>query len=138
MKVYLDDERATPEGWVRCYWPDEVIELLYSGEVTEVSLDHDLGDDDRGTGYDVLLWIEEAVGERGWKPPKMAVHSANSSARQKMDAAIRQIAKLVASHRDSEKHWEDGNFLTIWDGSKPAWFVPKSGEPIMLERSAEV
>jgi len=27
----------------------------------EISLDHDLGDDDSGTGYDVVLWIEEAV-----------------------------------------------------------------------------
>ncbi|WP_336511202.1 cyclic-phosphate processing receiver domain-containing protein, partial [Vibrio anguillarum] len=49
MKVYLDDERDTPEGWVRSYWPEEVIELLKSGNVTEISLDHDLGDDDHGT-----------------------------------------------------------------------------------------
>ncbi|WP_374046440.1 cyclic-phosphate processing receiver domain-containing protein [Massilia antarctica] len=25
MKVYLDDERATPPGWVRVYWPEEAI-----------------------------------------------------------------------------------------------------------------
>jgi hypothetical protein len=54
MKVYLDDERTTPEGWLRVYWPDEAIELLKSGDVMEISLDHDLGDDDRGTGYDVV------------------------------------------------------------------------------------
>ena len=60
MKVYLDDERETPKGWVRCYWPDEVIDLLHSGEVAEISLDHDLGDDARGTGYDVLLWMAPA------------------------------------------------------------------------------
>jgi hypothetical protein len=23
VKVYLDDERPTPEGWVRAWWPDE-------------------------------------------------------------------------------------------------------------------
>ncbi|VAW81561.1 hypothetical protein MNBD_GAMMA12-2513, partial [hydrothermal vent metagenome] len=56
MKVYLDDERPTPEGWVRVYWPDEAIELLKTGKVKEISLDHDLGDDERGTGYDVVLW----------------------------------------------------------------------------------
>ena len=61
MKVYLDDERATPEGWTRVYWPSEAIELLQTGQVTELSLDHDLGDDARGTGYDVVLWIEEQV-----------------------------------------------------------------------------
>lgn len=50
MKVFLDDERRTPEGWVRVYWPDEAIALLQTGQVTEISLDHDLGDDARGTG----------------------------------------------------------------------------------------
>lgn len=61
MKVYLDDERQAPEGWYRVYWPEEAIALLNKGDVTEISLDHDLGDDAHGTGYDVVLWIEEAV-----------------------------------------------------------------------------
>lgn len=91
MKVFLDDERVTPEGWTRVYWPDEAIALLEAGQVTEISLDHDLGDDLRGTGYDVVLWIEEAVMTRGFLPPLIAVHSANSSARQKMEAGIRAI-----------------------------------------------
>ena len=96
MRVFLDDERATPEGWVRAWWPDEVIALLESGEVVELSLDHDLGDDARGTGYDVVLWIEEAVALRGFRPPRMTVHSANSSAREKMQAGIAAIEKLAA------------------------------------------
>ncbi|MAS93564.1 MAG: hypothetical protein CMO55_10265 [Verrucomicrobiales bacterium] len=95
MKVYLDDERATPPGWTRVYWPDEAIALLESGEVTEISLDHDLGDDERGTGYDVVLWIEEAVVTRGFRPPIMRVHSANSSAREKMERGIAAIERLA-------------------------------------------
>ncbi|MES2321674.1 MAG: cyclic-phosphate processing receiver domain-containing protein [Pseudomonadota bacterium] len=91
MKVYLDDERSTPEGWHRVYWPAEAIVLLETGLVTEISLDHDPGDDDRGTGYDVVLWVEEAVITRGFVPPKMSVHSANSSARQKMEMGIETI-----------------------------------------------
>ena len=95
MRVYLDDERATPAGWVRVFWPDEAIALLEAGGVTELSLDHDLGDDARGTGYDVVLWIEEAVATRGFRPPRIAVHSANSSARMKMEAGIAAIEKLA-------------------------------------------
>lgn len=57
MKLYLDDERKTPVGWVRVFWPEEAIAWLKTEMVTEISLDHDLGDDDRGTGYDVILWI---------------------------------------------------------------------------------
>lgn len=98
MKVYLDDERSTPDDWVRVYWPDEAITLLETGEVTELSLDHDLGDDERGTGYHVLLWIEEAVAIRGFRPPIMKVHSANSSARQKMEAAIDTIWNFAAKN----------------------------------------
>ena len=94
MKVYLDDERTPPDGWVLTSWPDEVIELLQSGEVTDLSLDHDLGDDARGTGYDVVLWIEHAVATRGFVPPRLVVHSANSSARLKMEAGIRAIQRL--------------------------------------------
>ena len=93
MRVYLDDERETPDGWVRVYWPDEAIALLKGGGVTEISLDHDLGDDERGTGYDVLLWIEEQVVLHQFQAPAIRVHSANSSARQKMEAAIAAIAR---------------------------------------------
>ncbi len=95
MKVYLDDERDTPDGWVRAYWPEEVMRLLESGAVEALSLDHDLGDDDRGTGYDVVVWIEEAVATRGLVPPlDIRVHSANSSARAKMEAGIAAIRRL--------------------------------------------
>lgn len=101
MKVYLDDERNTPEGWTRVYWPDEAVSLLTSGEVVEISLDHDLGDDERGTGYDVILWIEEAVALRGFNPPVIFVHSANSSAREKMEAGIAAISRLAVERKVS-------------------------------------
>ena len=95
MKVFLDDERLTPEGWHRVYWPEEAIGLLETGTVEEISLDHDLGDDARGTGYDVILWIEEAVALRGFKPPIIIVHSANSSAADKMRAGVLAIKQLA-------------------------------------------
>jgi len=73
LRVFLDDERATPEGWVRTYWPDEVIDLLETNAVAEVSLDHDLGNEQRGTGYDVvdrrecrLAWIYSAEDRRAF------------------------------------------------------------------------
>ena len=91
MKVYLDDERQTPDGWQRVYWPQEAIELLKTGKVTHISLDHDLGNDKRGTGYDVVLWIEEAVVLHGFKPPVITVHSSNASAREKMELGIKSI-----------------------------------------------
>jgi hypothetical protein len=94
LKVYLDDERKTPPGWKRVFWPDEAIRLLKTNQVSEISLDHDLGDDRRGTGYDVVTWIEEAVVTQGFTPPIIRVHSANTSAARKMEQGIQQIYRL--------------------------------------------
>lgn len=97
MKLYLDDERIAPDGWVQVRWPDEAIKLLKQGLVTHLSLDHDLGDDQRGTGYDVLLWIEQEVVQRGFTPPEVTIHSANPAARQRMLAAVKFIFTMQAS-----------------------------------------
>lgn len=95
MKLFLDDERPAPEGWTLVRWPEEAIPLLaIGGKVTEISLDHDLGDDTRGTGYDVVKWIEEAVATRGFIPPKITIHSANPAARERMEAGIRNLERM--------------------------------------------
>lgn len=107
IKVYLDDERPTPEGWVHARWPEDVIEYLEQGIVEEISLDHDLADpfvEGQGycssvkerTGYDVLLWIEEQVANHGFVPPLIHIHTANSSARRRMEAAKESIERLHA------------------------------------------
>ncbi|MEO8899953.1 MAG: cyclic-phosphate processing receiver domain-containing protein [Polyangiaceae bacterium] len=101
MKIFLDDCRPTPEGWIEARWPDEVIVLLEQGGVIEVSLDHDLGDDERGTGYDVLSWIEEAVATRSFQPPRLHVHSANPAARMRMLQAIAAIERLASRSGNS-------------------------------------
>lgn len=94
IKIFLDDERIPPDGWVLVSSPIQAIELLKNNDVDIISLDHDLGDDENiGTGYDVILWIEEQVFFKNYTPPSMLVHSANSSARIKMLAAIRAIEK---------------------------------------------
>lgn len=95
MKVYLDDVRTTPEGWVRAYWPEEVITLLKTGQILELSLDHDLGDDARGTGYTVLQWLEKEVfHDRTFPVPDMRVHSANPVGAARMRELINRIKEL--------------------------------------------
>ena len=93
MKIFLDNERTPPEGWHLVCTPQEAIEWLQTGSVEEISLDHDLGDGP-DNGYQVILWIEEAVALRRFVPPKIRVHSANPSARQKMESGIRSIYHL--------------------------------------------
>lgn len=107
MKIYLDDERPTPEGWIRCYWPQEVISYLQTGNVEELSLDHDLGDSEAAarelrkerTGYDVIEWIEEMVYNNALRPPHIKIHSANPTGRLKMQAGIKCIHHWHALNR---------------------------------------
>lgn len=93
MKVYLDDVREEPEGWVRTKTVAETIELLKTGEVTEISLDHDLGEC-APPGIKVLDWILEQV-LTGWQPPrKIWVHSQNPYGAR----AMRQLAERISHY----------------------------------------
>jgi hypothetical protein len=99
VKVWLDDQRSAPEGWVHVRTPEEAIELLRGGEVEELSLDHDLGLDvgaRERTGYDVLLWLEAEVAAGRARPPAvMRVHSGNVGAVTRMEQAIESIRRLA-------------------------------------------
>ena len=100
MKIYLDDEREAPKGWTRIERSLTAIILLKSGIVYEISLDHDLGDDRRGTGYNILLWIEnEIVINSDFKLPKITIHTANPPARKRMLAALDSIYKRYNRQR---------------------------------------
>jgi hypothetical protein len=105
VKVWLDDEREAPDGWARVKTPEEAIDLLRSGEVEEISLDHDLGlatSQSEQTGYQVLTWLEEAVAAGAWKHPMpmIRIHSANPVGRRRMEQAIASISRLTGAARD--------------------------------------
>jgi len=80
---------------LRVHYPDNGVVLPGSGEVTPTALHHVLGNDAHGTGYDILLWIERAVATRGFIPPRIIVHTANPSARRRMEAAVARIRRLA-------------------------------------------
>ena len=88
-----------PEGWIQCRWPYEVISLIEEFNVSEISLDHDLGglfeNGKEITGMDVLNWLEQKVHEdKNFDPPVIYIHTANSSKINEM----RKIADKI--HRD--------------------------------------
>lgn len=93
MDVFLDDRRQTPLGWTRVYWPDQAIALLETGQVRCISLDHDLGNNARGTGMNVLVWLLTAVREQSFTSPDICIHTANPQARRAMQAMADEIHK---------------------------------------------
>jgi len=89
MKVWLDDLREMPTDFdIHVTTADEAIALLTTGKVTEISLDHDLGEVKYGTGYDVACYIEKAAYSGQLFPIKVTIHSANPVGRAQMEQAI--------------------------------------------------
>ena len=90
---------SAPEGWVHVTTAWEAIEELDSGRVVELSLDHDLGDDERyGRGVDVVDFIAEQQETRGrdlWPRDGITLHTANAYGRDAMTRAIRRYASKI-------------------------------------------
>lgn len=80
VKLYLDDDRQTPDGWVRVYGIEQAKTVLRSRRVSHLSVDNDLGSlDPKTEGFNLLNWLEETVHDDPTFPvPIITVHSANA------------------------------------------------------------
>jgi len=102
MKVFLDDCRPTPDGWVRTYTVDQTLILLASRQVKAISLDNDLGEDQK-EGYKVLDELEEMVYYDPTFPiPEMAVHSSNASRVQYMKQVIAKLEAIRQQQMENQ------------------------------------
>jgi len=116
LKIWVDDNRS-PRAWLPRKYPDlewsderfaewtwvtsapEAIELLKTGQVTVIWVDHDLGDvAEVGNGQQILDWIEAQVATvLGFVPPECHVLTGNPAEWDEMDRTIRRI---------QERPWE--------------------------------
>ena len=77
MRLWLDDVRPAPKGWVWVKTVDDTIRRIELGGVTEVSLDHDLDySDPQRTGSEVADYIRRRA-LAGQEIPVVHVHTAN-------------------------------------------------------------
>ncbi len=88
IKLWVDDQRQPPAGFnahARSY--AEAMDYLESGKVSEISLDHDLGEEK--TGYDIAKWIEEKAFYGEITRILWSVHSANPVGATQMSQALK-------------------------------------------------
>lgn len=83
-RLWLDDLRSPPEGWVWAKTVEEAIPIIESGVVEQASLDHDLGEG-IDEGYRLVLWMAE---HGGWPSKGMSVHSSNPPGAERMCGVI--------------------------------------------------
>jgi len=87
MKIYLDDVRKAPDGYVLCLSVNQAISMIKENrdEIEELDLDHDLGDFavDGGDAIKLLDWCVENDFY-----PKIILHTANPVGRRNMERLI--------------------------------------------------
>lgn len=94
-KVWLDDERPMPEEFdLHVRTAREAMELIKSGVVHKISLDHDLGEKSNGTGYEVAKFIEEGAFQGSIAPMEVSVHSANPVGSKNMRMCINNAKRF--------------------------------------------
>jgi len=97
MKLWIDDLRPIPETfdiWAKNY--DQAIMALKSSPITHISFDHDLGDDEKGTGNDVAKWIEEQAYLGNYPKIKWRVHSDNPAG----------VKNIIATMESADRYWD--------------------------------
>lgn len=102
MRLFIDDIRVCPPGWVQARDYLAAITVLSTGRVVEVSFDHDLGQGK--SGYDVICWLEKAVANGVVPIPKMAVHTNNPPGRKQIQACISAMQRRVQTERNMCPH----------------------------------
>ena len=91
MKLWLDDVRTPPDGWIWAKSVSRAQLLCYSHVFEEMSLDHDLGDysSEGGDGIAFVDWLCEAGQSVPSLWPKVIfIHSGNPVGRDNMLRAI--------------------------------------------------
>ncbi|MBI5544590.1 MAG: hypothetical protein HY901_11920 [Deltaproteobacteria bacterium] len=84
MKLWLDDVRPAPPGWVQARTIEEAQRWLVTGEVEEASLDHDLGVE-QPDGRALVRWMAQTG---HWPKHRPVVHSMNPVGRMYMEGVI--------------------------------------------------
>jgi hypothetical protein len=90
MRVWLDDIRTAPNGWTHVKTVVEAQKMMETGQVTHLSLDHDLGGDGPDA-YTLCLWMAE---NDVWPTDWVGIHSANPVGRANMKAVINRYSKF--------------------------------------------
>lgn len=97
MKLYVDDIRKEPQGWVRAKTVSEAIRIIATQSVDEVSLDHDISHRINmdsiarpfpcGETFEPVAWFLRGIKFSG----KVTLHTANPIGAKKMAEILADV-----------------------------------------------
>lgn len=95
IRLWVDDERPMPSDFTHhAKTAADAIRILTSQIVEYISLDHDLGPEHAGNGYEIASWIEFRAYSKTLRRISWAVHSANPIGRARMIVALKNADKF--------------------------------------------
>lgn len=104
-KLFFDDDvrRHPKDGWTCVLDVPAAIEEISKGDITFMSLDHDIEDSGYGcsslTGYDLCQWMVDRLPPAKW-PHTIVVHSHNETCTKRMVALLEDFKpRLSKVHR---------------------------------------
>ena len=95
VRLYLDDLRDIPKGTIGARTYEEAVEIFINnnGKLLELSLDHDLGEDEEGVelknGFDLV----KKMIQEGWYASEIYIHTDNPVGRENMYKSLLQAQK---------------------------------------------
>lgn len=100
MKLFVDDVRdpSFVDHWEIARTFADAEKLIRSGEVTHISLDHDLGEEK--TGYDLACLIEELAVSGKIPFPDWRVHSANPVGKMRIQQALISAERYIENAKN--------------------------------------
>lgn len=97
-KLWIDDVRPAPEGWIWAQTSTDAIDdLCNHHDIFEISFDHDLGADD--TSMRVIEQIEHWAEIGVMEPFKWDIHSANPVGRKNIETALNRLFERKGWHK---------------------------------------
>ena len=100
MKLFIDDLRPTPEGWIGTDSIKQAIEYLQTGKVTHLSLDYDYDRNSwsiKGWYWDIMKWLLDRAAENqsNCLPTYYRFHTSNPDGRRNYRGAFDQLRRSL-------------------------------------------
>ncbi|TGN24345.1 cyclic-phosphate processing receiver domain-containing protein [Empedobacter tilapiae] len=93
VKLYVDDLRPTPNGYLRVYYYKEFVKYILNNGIPDfISFDHDLGIEE--TGYDCAKFLVEYCLDYHLTIPNFTVHSQNPVGKENIEKLLYNFRKL--------------------------------------------
>ncbi len=112
INVFLDDYRASPDGYILVETMDECIKVLQDNTVHHLSLDHDLENRKR-SGLELVKYMIAC----GLSADRITVHSANAGGGKAMFNSLKGAqqehilsSNMIIKRRPLPLHYSDYDF----------------------------